>query len=95
MAPKTGAGDDPLQKLQKLIDDSISAAFESRDQAEKEKSDPKAWLSGEIDRTVARHFQAFRDGLEASEEEAPKPKPKAKPEGGGFLESLGITGGAE
>jgi len=61
--------EDPLEKLGRLIDEKVTAAFETRDRTQREKDDPWARLEGLIDRAVARHFDELARSLEAEEEE--------------------------
>lgn len=58
-----GKSQDPLEKLATMIDDRIEKAFAGRDQKQKEEKDPWARLEGMVDRAVAKHFQAFGEGL--------------------------------
>jgi hypothetical protein len=89
MAPKK---EDPIERIGKMIDERISAAFEGRDQSEKEAKDPWARLEGMIDRAVGKRFDLFAQSLEGGDDEA---KAKEKPEdegdsGGGLLKVLGL-----
>lgn len=94
-----GKQDDPLERIGKLIDDRISAAFNDRDRRAAEEKDPWARLEGMIDRAVSRHFEAFGQGLEegkAGEEELKlkvKDGGRKDDEGGDFLTNL--LGGAK
>ena len=82
-----GAGKvDPLQKIQEMIDNSIQGAFAQRDTQQKESTDPWARLEGIIDRSVAKHFEAFTKGLEEGmAAEAPEGKGKPGDEGDGKI----------
>ena len=62
MAGKTK--EDPIEKLGRMIDEKIDAAFAGRDQREKEAKDPWARLEGMIDRAVAKRFDLFAQGLD-------------------------------
>lgn len=63
MAPSTGKKEDPIEKIGRLIDERISAAFEGRERKEVEAKDPWARLEGIIDRKIGEHFKAFSDGI--------------------------------
>lgn len=89
MAPKK---EDPIERIGKMIDERISAAFEGRAQSEKEAKDPMARLEGIVDRAVGKHFEQFAKSLEeaeASTETAGKEK-KADDDDGGLLKVLGF-----
>lgn len=94
MAPPARSKEDPIEKIGKLIDDRISAAFANRDQSEREKSDPWARLEGAIDRAVDKRLKAFMEELEGDEGEETGGKPrvvKNDDEGGeGLLGALGL-----
>lgn len=91
MAPK--GKEDPIERIGKMIDERISAAFEGRAQTEKEAKDPMARLEGMIDRAVGKHFAAFAQSLEEAEsggETESKRKPEDEGDGGGILKILGL-----
>lgn len=58
------AKDDPLEKLAKMIDERIQAAFEGRDRKAKEESDPWAKLEGIVRRAVDERFADLDAGIE-------------------------------
>jgi len=68
MAPAAGGGkapkEDPAEKIQRMISEGITAAMGERDRTEREAKDPWARIEGMIDRTIAKHFEAFAKGLE-------------------------------
>jgi hypothetical protein len=66
--------EDPTEKIQKMIGEAITKALGDRDQTEKEAKDPWARIEGVIDRTIAKHFQAFAQGLEEGMAKEGKPK---------------------
>jgi hypothetical protein len=55
--------EDPMTKLANMIDERIKAAFEGRDQSEKEAKDPWARLEGIVDRAVSKRFETFAASL--------------------------------
>jgi hypothetical protein len=55
------AKDDAMDKISKLIEDKINAAFEGKERKEREEKDPWAKMEGLIDRAVAKHFEALND----------------------------------
>lgn len=67
--------EDPLSKLQKLIDESIDRAFSTRDKRAKEESDPWARLEGMIDRAVEGALDRRLGDLMDEEEEEPEERP--------------------
>jgi hypothetical protein len=88
MAPKK---EDPIERIGRMIDEKVSAAFEGREQKDKEAKDPMARLEGMIDRAVGRHFEAFAKSLEEAEAgEADGGKVKEKDDDGGILKVLGF-----
>lgn len=89
MPPKK---EDPIERIGKMIDERISAAFDGRAQQDKEAKDPMARLEGMIDRAVGKHFEAFAKSLEEAEagaETGGKEK-KADDDEGGILKVLGF-----
>lgn len=56
---------DPIEKIGQLIDERIKAAFEGRDQSEREAKDPWAKLEGVIKRAVDDRFEMFAKSLES------------------------------
>jgi hypothetical protein len=84
---------DPIERIGQMIDEKISAAFEGREQKEKEAKDPMARLEGMIDRAVGKHFEAFAKNLEEAEAADVAGKSKEKPadeDDGGILKVLGF-----
>lgn len=65
MAPGAGKSkEDPVEKIQRMISESIEAALAGRERKELEAKDPAARLEGIIDRIVGKHFEEFAKGLE-------------------------------
>jgi hypothetical protein len=86
---------DPLEKIQEMIDGSISKHFGERDQRELEAKDPWKRMEGMIDRAVAKHFDRLSSSLDdAGGDETGDDKggsggaKKAEPS---FFESLGLV----
>src|SRR4029077_8020827 len=67
--------DDAMDKISKLIEDRINAAFEGREQKDREEKDPGAKLEGIVNRAIDKRFAELG-------EEKPKDKPAKKDEGG-------------
>jgi hypothetical protein len=93
MAPKK---EDPIAKIQEMIDSSISKHFGERDQREAESKDPWKRLEGMIDRAVSKHFEAFASSLDEAEGEGGEGGDKGGTAGGGkkepsFFEQLGLV----
>jgi hypothetical protein len=59
MAAGSSGKQDPMEKIAKLIDDRLEAAFAGRERKETEAKDPWARLEGMIDRKIGEHFEAF------------------------------------
>jgi len=88
--------EDPIERIQKMIDESISKHFGERDQREAESKDPWKRLEGMIDRSVGKHFEAFASSLDEAEgaesaggEGSGGSKTKSEPS---FFEQLGLSG---
>lgn len=79
------AKDDAMDKISKLIEEKIGAAFEGRARAEKEEKDPWAKLEGIVDRSVAKHLEALG---KVTEDEGDKKKSSVE----GDAPKLGILG---
>lgn len=50
---------DPLEKIAQLIDERVKAAFEDRDQRQREEKDPWARIEGIVDRAVGKRLAAL------------------------------------
>jgi hypothetical protein len=91
----SGSGkQDPMEKIAKLIDERLEAAFAGRERKETEAKDPWARLEGMIDRKIGEHFEAFTkavlEGDESGGGRAKAGKGDEGDEGDGKI--LGILG---
>jgi hypothetical protein len=66
--------DDAMDKISKMVEERINAAFEGREQKEREEKDPWAKLEGIVDRAVAKHFEALGAGVEEEKAKTKKSK---------------------
>jgi hypothetical protein len=93
MAPK--GKEDPIARIQAMIEESISRHESARDQRDLEAKDPWKRLEGMIDRSVGKHFESFAKSLDeaeaaegGAESGAGGGKTKAEPS---FFEQLGLV----
>jgi len=88
----TGKREDPMEKLARMMDERIAAAFEGQDRKAKEEKDPWARLEGMIDRAVAKHVAALGEDAEESKRRVGKPKADDDEGEDGEPFKLGILG---
>ena len=69
-----GKREDPMEKLARMMDERIAAAFEGQDRKAKEEKDPWARLEGMIDRAVSKHVAALGEGAGEGKRRVGKPK---------------------
>jgi hypothetical protein len=84
------AREDPVEKIQKMIDDAVERAFENKSRSEREEKDPWARLEGIVSRAVDKRLAEQKGGSLKQEKEEGESKSEKKD--GGFFAGLGIGG---
>lgn len=88
-----GKREDPMEKLARMMDERIAAAFEGQDRKAKEEKDPWARLEGAVSRAVEEAVNRRFDALsEQDKRRAGKPKGDDDDGEDGETFKLGILG---